>query len=93
MAAHTPGPWRLDHERTIVDAHGNKLAETWPPHSDALPDARLMAEAPDLLDALKEARRYVASQAAYHHEGFAAEAAHRQLAAIDAAIAKAEKGA
>lgn len=88
MAGHTPGPWRLDHERTIVDAHGTKIAETWPPHPDALPDARLIAAAPDLLDALKAAVLRVELANAEGDPILSA-----WLPDAWAAIAKAEKGA
>lgn len=90
MAGHTPGPWRLDHERTIVDAHGNKLAETWPPHPDALPDARLMAAAPDLLDALT---RYVLADCEKQGHSLYAHEHNQRLDAARAAIRKAETGA
>ena len=65
MSEHyTPGPWILAHPREdepeiyIADIHdreGNWIADVWcePPHASA--NARLIAAAPDLLEAIKVA--------------------------------------
>lgn len=57
QAKHTPGPWKLKNEGTIVDADGGLIATTGYrvtaiDDQDA-PNARLIAAAPDLLAALE----------------------------------------
>ena len=52
--AHTPGPWRINEYRDCITDGNRVLAEK--PHGEALhwdANARLMAKAPELLDALK----------------------------------------
>ena len=57
MASHTPGPWTA-HGCTLY-AGPNRLAQTWDAEYDGLPtpemeaNARLIAKAPELLEALK----------------------------------------
>ena len=52
MSKHTPGPWSV-HPMALMAVHQPKL-ECWIPQSKA--DARLIAAAPDLLEALREYR-------------------------------------
>ena len=63
-AQHTPGPWYIDryhNQVLIVDASGNQVANCaparWTNRDEQVPlaeaNARLIAAAPDLLDALK----------------------------------------
>jgi len=92
MTTHTAGPWKLlavgdgtsrmcpaDADGlsllTIVDEDGGDFAAVY---KDA--DARLIAAAPDMLDALHKAREWL--------EGWGS--AEHQLAVINEAIAKAE---
>jgi hypothetical protein len=69
---HTPGPWeaRTDaHGRGLIYAEGNWLASTWrangngnnAPHLPSKANARLIAAAPDLLEALQLCEGNIAS--------------------------------
>jgi hypothetical protein len=52
---HTPGPWAVDYAMGIRGPNGERIAYVIADSSaDPTPDARLIAAAPDLLDALKE---------------------------------------
>jgi len=52
-AQHTPGPWKLtDGSSFVRDNHKNVIADVW---QDSISNLRLIAAAPDLLDALREA--------------------------------------
>ena len=86
---HTPGPWTANKrsirstERAIASVHCPK---EWPEnHPTVLADAALIACAPELLEALKDARRWILQ--AIEDEG--ASIMPEKLAAI---IAKAEGG-
>jgi hypothetical protein len=97
--AHTPGPWRtrgLDFvphviggnpEFAIADAACGRN-----PRDEDRANATLIAAAPDLLDALRGAEKYVANSLARHREAgrlaCVAEATDK-LAAVRAAIARA----
>jgi len=99
VSAHTPGPWVVEHcyagGRTVCQMRSpdklvcvNASADSQGPYLATLENARLMAAAPDLLEALKEVRRFLD-----HDEPvrIAASAHDRQLMeTVDAAIAKAE---
>lgn len=85
-AQHTPGPWKTNgdpyvstgdgkHSIAFTDCRGISDAE-------AKANARLIAAAPDLLEALKDCRRALEVSG---HTG--------ELAIVDAAIAKVEGGA
>ena len=51
---HTPGPWRVDYSQGIITQDGSPIAYVCDDYSDTpSPDARLIAAAPDLLEALK----------------------------------------
>ena len=51
---HTPGPWHVDYTQGIVTKDGAPIAYVYNDYSDTpLPDACLIAAAPDLLAALK----------------------------------------
>ncbi len=97
MSKHTLGPWKVISEQTAREVEVFEVAEvahfrvtpdrsgdTFAGSGDAYADARLIAAAPELLEALKAARRFVVSS----HEPVGSE-----LDDIDAAIAKAEGSA
>lgn len=54
MSKHTPGPWSV-HPMAPTAVHQPELG-CWIPQSEA--DARLIAAAPELLEALREAADY-----------------------------------
>ena len=103
-AKHTPGPWQVSGGRSRLETYGHTIGpdgfsiacvfysdQTNAEHIASLADARLIAAAPDLLEAMKEAKnglRYWEPQTAYG----ASERA-RICALVDAAIAKAKGGA
>lgn len=90
ITKHTPGPWRLERvefdagKTTIYDQSGTALAST-EGFINSIPNARLIAAAPELLVALKEALRFVKNNT----EDFYM-AGHRLIEQIEKAIAKAE---
>lgn len=66
MSKHTPGPWRVTEGRRIDSGRGysTAIADVWahgegaddaPSTGEAEANARLLAAAPDLLEACKEA--------------------------------------
>lgn len=97
MSAHTKGPWRTNTAPVIwADGTGFHCIEAGACGAGcggfsfgsymSPADARLIAAAPDMLEALQEARL----QITYLHEKFAATGSgNAVLARIDAAIAKA----
>ena len=54
VGAHTPGPWTVVNERGSVHVNGGGGTVVMPDAIGWLPDATLIAAAPDLLDALRE---------------------------------------
>lgn len=103
MSNHTPGPWigkhgnRTNYVRGIYAA-GNKPVVTWggigsPTSIEGIANARLIAAAPDLLEAVLETRKLV-SEAAMTGFNFAdgdwAERLFLNQGRLSAAIAKAE---
>ena len=95
---HTPGPWRYAHDggttAYIVESDGTSVAklsvtENSTAHSGLEANARLMAAAPDLLEALQYCRQkiaYMTTHGEWHSPGRAIEIA-------DAAITRATGGA
>ena len=92
MSGHTPGPWKLklgkgiQYTYLVADKKGQDIAN-WAHYPNATKaqtkaNARLIAAAPELLDALREA---YAAMEPMHHEPVVSEA----LDAARAAIAKA----
>lgn len=59
MTEHTPGPWRIDERPShvgVLGGDGKKVAEAWLAFRDSetyWANARLIAAAPDLLEALQ----------------------------------------
>lgn len=80
---HTPGPWQVNLPSTtevVADFGGADIGVAWRIHNPA--DARLIAAAPDLLQALQRARRILAANAIeFDCDG--------AIDAIDVAIARA----
>lgn len=69
MSGHTPGPWRFDAEYGRVEADGRRVCDMpsaglslYPEEYEA--NARLIAAAPEMLEALREAEDLVG-----FHEG------------------------
>ena len=92
-AQHTPGPWRIgDAGHTIFGApNGTPSPKTIAnlPFKNGGHDARLIAAAPDLLAAAKEAEGHLADWV-QQVGGIIGDEADDALTAIRAAIAKAE---
>jgi hypothetical protein len=95
---HTPGPWKTierltasENSRGLAIRGGNRklIGEVYPLDSDitleAKANARLIAAAPELLDALRTARKVLTVAC-----GTEAPYIRVALSSIDAAIAKAE---
>ena len=87
MSKHTPGPWSV-HPMARTAVHQPELG-CWIPQSEA--DARLIAAAPELLEALKSTGLFL------HHcwcdvqmNDYSFEKLNQQMAIVDAAIAKAD---
>ena len=87
MSGHTPGPWTMAQSprRTDVVSADDVIAEVMSSREDA--DARLIAAAPQLLEALELAREQIGEMAT-RHVGPSCTA----LNEIDAAIAAATGG-
>ena len=108
QAKHTPGPWRIDGQfdaEVSVEIFSGEILvceigpflEDW--HETEIANTRLMAAAPDLLDALRVAESFVADELEIRKNSFLPDAteaedgyigsAQRALGLIVAAIAKA----
>ncbi len=95
---HTPGPWRIDPDfrRILSPQPANNLSGipgiadiwNWMGAAETDANARLIAAAPELLRAIKDARAYV--ERAYDYSFPDLDENRRVLNSIDAAIAKAE---
>ena len=93
-AKHTPGPWVWQAEEECLigpifvvmrqDEEGRKVFADYPDGTTQA-NARLIAAAPDLLEALKDARDHIHGSAPDWHNR-----TREMVAEIDAAIAKAE---
>jgi len=88
---HTPGPWQIDpayDHRVILlnDRNGNAVGELVYADTRNPADARLIAAAPDLLAALRQADAWVAM---YHDEPGHDAASRCMTDVIRAAIARA----
>lgn len=94
MSKHTPGPWRVvkraNHtglRMLAVDTNRDGHFDIPVTMNNAVENARLIAAAPELLEAAKSFRAFMLEFNG--HECFA-EINHPALTALDAAIAKAE---
>lgn len=51
----TPGPWYVSETGDVVDSSNEDIAQVWPPvEGDEDANARLIAAAPDMLEALQD---------------------------------------
>lgn len=95
MSKHTPGPWKVNTqpEGTVVWLNGSAGYELRDPtgfgHKANPADARLIAAAPDLLEAAKAAAAFIAQRS---RPGKSDPLADRTMATIQAALNKAEQG-
>ena len=92
---HTVGPWRLSVYKsvagevgTILDANGEEVANLHGPDGTIEPDGRLMAAAPEMLDALKSVETAIYD--ALHAGNLSRAYAGGAIGKIEAAIRKAE---
>jgi len=89
MAKWTPGPWELSYDhgstRDVISTKGSlpicTMRLSWITHEQYAANALLVAAAPELVEALKEARAII--------EQFGCEIDTAALLKIDAALAKA----
>lgn len=97
-AKHTPGPWEavshLVRTCRTADGRGGFLVAECPANiGNRIEDAQLIAAAPDLLDALVQARAALATAAAdYPADSTAAHVLAAKIALCSAAIGKATGG-
>lgn len=86
MGKHTPGPWNVNAKSGHINIFGNFefVAE-----ASNMADGRLIAAAPEMLEALKRARHFIPSNAQPRNDFEADQRAVWEL--IRAAIAKAEQ--
>ena len=84
MIKPTPGPWKKNGTK-IVGPRGSFIADVGDTYADAGANARLIAAAPELLEHLKNCRRYFQGE---HESGDYT--ARGWLNALDEVIAKAE---
>lgn len=99
--SHTPGPWRVregmrnDAETCDLKICGDifVIADlNGPQYAHQMPNATLIAAAPELLEALRLAKRHIAHMARWiegRSSGYSFEALGEDMPSIDAAIAKA----
>ena len=61
QATHTPGPWKEKRKLAIYSADDEPICAVFPAETEerSKADARLIAAAPDLLEALKNAREWL----------------------------------
>lgn len=86
MSEHTPGPWGIDRSIGVWIMAGSLHVATIPRAADgdwSPANARLIAAAPDMLEALKMARKWMSWWSDVHPDD-------KVVIAINDAIAKAE---
>ena len=95
MTKHTPGPWLFDEESGAITTHKRiakgiarivtvRLGWAEPFESEQIANARLIAAAPELLEALQLCRQHM-----YEHASDTPDNAFEKMCAV---IAKATKG-
>lgn len=100
--SHTPGPWRIStdfnnpaNEDKVCSIKGGEddffIAEICGDQPNQMADTRLIAAAPDMLEALTECEEYFAQRADADHNGndYVGNAAMDMLMVVRAALAKA----
>lgn len=93
MSEHTPGPWKASFNGTCwqIDASMDAVATTQFCYAEeAEANANLLASAPDLLAALKLARRSMIVSVTGISDGLTIHEVRQWIEQTDAAIAKAE---
>lgn len=97
MSKRTPGPWKVNPEGTVVWLNGSAGYELRDPtgfgHKANPADARLIAAAPDLLEAAIEARQELCAVAYIIEQGIevvSLQSVKETITTLRAAIAKAE---
>lgn len=94
MSAPSPAPWAHNHDGFVVDAHGVRVADARPWNGGGSPppqapfNGRLIAAAPELLEATRQARAWILEA---EHNGYS-QPSDITVGALDAAIAKATGG-
>jgi hypothetical protein len=95
MSKHTPGPWHIDGSKQegLTVRAGQSAVAVIPGYGvgQRMEDARLIAAAPDILQALKDATDAIEHWGAYASDYFQQKwDLHNDINAARAAIAKAE---
>lgn len=90
---HTPGPWHSGTDRNgapfVIAGGVEKIANCWHPVSgDGYANARLIAAAPDLLEAARAAYKVIDILWVSHHANRSDDALEKLRAAIDRASGK-----
>jgi len=95
MTSFTPGPWKITTVGNVFADHGRHICTAWAPHKEDVANwqildanARLIATAPELLAALKEARKCIAYCRRAHKDAQSGEGFPIEIF-LDAVIAKA----
>jgi hypothetical protein len=91
---HKSGPWFLSGQYVQIDADGGIIARVHGSNAECKANARLIAAAPELLEALKELRQYADLKLQGHRQDYPedhcmVQTALRMIAVADAAISKA----
>lgn len=97
---HTPGPWSISQSRglysgearnlyTVSGACGTICTTPNPSVADNAANARLIAAAPELLDAMREMLRQFADHEQYDEDGYDTAAINKARAAIARATGEA----
>jgi hypothetical protein len=102
-ASHTPGPWRVEHQRALssvaVQGDGSRVARIPADYvtedgeethtAEALANARLIAAAPEMLEALRDAETELVEALDFARSEVRERSIQKRLTKIRVAIAKA----